>query len=93
MSEISVSADGFVVDAGFLGSVFGVAPDTIRAEMRDGTITSRCETGVDEDAGTSRLTFYRAGRALRLVVDDKGSILKRSSFPVSARPRHQAGRP
>lgn len=85
MSEVSVSADGFVVDAAFLGSVFGVAPDVIRMEMRDGRITSRCETGIDEDAGTSRLTFYRAGRALRLVVDGEGTILKRSSFPVSTK--------
>lgn len=83
MSQISVSAEGFVVDAELLGSVFGVAPETIPAEMRNGDITSRCETGVDEDAGKSRLTFYRAGRALRLVVNSDGQILSRSSFPVA----------
>ncbi|MEO9781945.1 MAG: DUF6522 family protein [Sedimentitalea sp.] len=83
MSQISVSAEGFVVDAELLGSAFGVAPETIPEEMRNGDITSRSETGVGEDAGKSRLTFYREGRALRLVVNSGGEILSRSSFPVS----------
>lgn len=83
MSKVSISAEGFVVDAELLGEAFGVLPETIPVEMRNGDITSRCEAGVDADEGKWRLTFYRAGRALRLVVNAQGAVLGRSSFPVS----------
>ncbi|UXX83097.1 DUF6522 family protein [Roseovarius pelagicus] len=83
MSKVSVTADGFVVDAELLGAAFSVPPETIPTEMRDGNITSRCEIGVDADAGTSRLTFFRDGRALRLVVNLDGAVLSQSRFPVA----------
>ncbi|MGB7322751.1 MAG: DUF6522 family protein, partial [Albidovulum sp.] len=40
---------------------------------------------VGEDAGRARLTFHYRDRALRLVVDQTGAILKRASFPAPAR--------
>lgn len=83
MGEVSVSRDGFEVDAGVVGGAFGIPPETVREEMRAGLITSRCETGVDEDEGRWRLTFYRGGRAFRLVVDAEGAVLTRGSFPVA----------
>lgn len=45
--------------------------------MWQAKITSRCERGVDEDAGTHRLTFYHGVRRLRLVVDDAGAVIER----------------
>ncbi|MDN2566314.1 DUF6522 family protein [Aquibium sp. A9E412] len=90
MSRLTVSDDGFVVDAELLGAAFGLAPAAVPEKLRAGAITSLCEAGVDADAGRWRLTFYHAGRALRLVVDGDGTILSRGRFdahpPRPARP-------
>ena len=87
---VSITAEGFVVDAEILGAAFGLAAKTVTERLRTAEITSRCETGVDEDAGSWRLTFYHGGRALRLTVDAKGTILARSTF--AAHPPRPAGR-
>jgi hypothetical protein len=81
MSDVSISTAGFVVDAEIIGAVFKMDAADVPARMRVGDITSRCETGVDDDAGCWRLTFYFCGRALRLVVDEAGTILSRATFP------------
>ncbi|RKF15348.1 hypothetical protein D6850_11055 [Roseovarius spongiae] len=84
MGNVSFSTDGFVVDAEIVGDAFDLPPANVPARLRAGEITSRCETGVDEDAGRWRLTFYCGGRALRLVVDQSGTILSRATFPAHA---------
>ena len=51
----------------------------IRVEkMRNGEITSRSETGIGEDAGNTRLTFWYQGRRVRLTCDSAGNVLKTS---------------
>lgn len=87
---VTITAEGFLVDAEVLGAAFGLAPATVPERLRTAEITSRCETGVDEDAGRWRLTFYHGGRALRLTVDAKGVILSRSTF--AAHPPRPPGR-
>tara|TARA_B100002049_G_C15735142_1_gene232133 strand:+ start:35 stop:334 length:300 start_codon:yes stop_codon:yes gene_type:complete len=84
MSKVTFSTDGFVVDAEIVGAAFDLPPADVPGKLRVGEITSRCETGVDDDAGRWRLTFYSDGRALRLVVDEAGAILSRSTFPAHA---------
>lgn len=85
MSQIEINQDGFVVEASVIAAAFRLAPEDIQPLMRNGEITSKCETGVGEDEGRSRLTFHHDGRALRLVVDQAGTILKQASFPVRTR--------
>lgn len=80
MTGVSITAQGFVVDAEVVGTAFGLDPATVPERMRLREITSRCETGVDEDAGRWRLTFYYGGRALRLTVDAMGTIISRATF-------------
>ena len=80
MTEVSITTEGFVVDAEALGTAFELDPATVPERLRAGEITSRCETGVDEDAGRWRLTFYYGGRALRLTVDANGAVLSRAIF-------------
>jgi hypothetical protein len=46
--------------------------------MHEGKLTSRCEHGVDEDAGRYRLTFFHENRRLRLITDSTGQIIRRS---------------
>jgi len=84
MSEVSLRADGFVVDAGIVGAAFNVPPADVPEKLRLGQITCRCETGIDDDAGRRRLTFYCGGWALRLVVDESAAILSRATFPAHA---------
>lgn len=84
MNAVEHEGGSFVVDAAVLSVAFGRPAAEIRVSMQDGRITSRCEKGHGEDAGLWRLTFYHAGRALRLTVNEDGEILKRSTFNVSA---------
>ena len=82
MTQISFTSDGFVVDAAVVGAAFGFPASEIPGRLRAGEITSRCEAGQDEDAGRWRLTFFSGGRALRLVVDQAGTILTRTTYPA-----------
>ena len=72
--------DGIIeVDATFVAEGLGIDPSLVQEEMREGTITSLCERGIDEDAGRYRLTFFLDRRRLRLLVDDGGNVIQRSS--------------
>ncbi|HQU68709.1 MAG TPA: DUF6522 family protein [Albidovulum sp.] len=85
MSAVVRDGDGFIVDAALLSRAFGIPVEAVRQMMRDGRITSRCEAGMDEDAGRWRLTFLHDGRTCRLTVDGAGEILKQSTFSASRR--------
>ena len=87
MTGVTVTAQGFEVDAVTIAKVFGLDPAQLQEKMRAGEVTSLCEKGVDADAGRFRLTFRYAGRVLRLTVDAGGAILKQSTFDTKgARP-------
>lgn len=86
MTAVDRKAGEFIVDGAVLAQEFGLSQEEVRTRMRDGTISSRCETGTDEDSGRWRLTFYHDGRACRLVVDEVGTVLTRVTFPVRATP-------
>lgn len=79
-----VDFDGksFSVDAALIADGFGIGPASVQALMRARRITSRCERGIEQDAGRYRLTFRHHDRALRFVVDDRGEILQRTVEPV-----------
>lgn len=85
MSEVERKGDEFVVDADLLAAAFNLPAAEIRTRMQDGLITSLCETGQGEDEGRWRLTFRYGNRALRLTVDEQGSILRKSTYPVAPR--------
>jgi hypothetical protein len=87
---ITLTADGFEIDAAHLADAFGLAAAAVPGLMRAGLITSRCERGEGEDAGRFRLSFFHAGRALRLTLDGNGTILSRALFDRPA-PRGLAG--
>lgn len=81
LPQITQTSDGsFQVDAALLAEAFGLDPAAVPGLMRAGRITSRCERGEGEDAGRFRLSFFHAGRALRLTVDAQGTILSRALF-------------
>jgi Family of unknown function (DUF6522) len=87
MPDVMVTSDGFVVDAELVGASLGIDAASVSARMHAGEITSRCETGIDEDAGRFRLTLFGGGKALRLTVDRDGNFLSRATFPATPRRR------
>jgi hypothetical protein len=79
--------DGAIqVDAKVIADGLGSTPSDVQERMRRGEITGVCESGVGEDAGRFRLTFRAGPRRLRLVIDEAGNVLRRSTvnFPVGA---------
>ncbi|MGV8953715.1 MAG: DUF6522 family protein [Cypionkella sp.] len=82
MSEVTVTAQGFEVDAGLIAKAFGLDTANLKEKMRAGTVTSRCEKGVGDDAGRFRLTFHYAFQVLQLTVDANGCVLAQTSFPA-----------
>ncbi|NUH67114.1 hypothetical protein HTT03_17660 [Sulfitobacter sp. S0837] len=72
-----------VIDAGDLGPLLGLEPAVVQEKMRRGEITSRYETGTDEDAGRFRLTFFYAGARLRLTCAEDGTVIHRSKTTVA----------
>ncbi len=85
MTQVEVNQDGFVVDAAVIAEAFNLKPADVQPLMRNGQITSLCEAGIDEDLGRSRLTFHYRDRAVRIVIDQAGCILKQASFPAHRR--------
>ena len=86
---IDVEHDGFVVDVSLLARLLDVPAPEVQVLMRDGSITSRCEQGVEEDTGQFRLTFFHGNRRACLLVDRSGRILSQSivDFPGTAASR------
>ena len=79
--------DGAIqVDAVVVAQGLGLHPDFLLECMRDGRVTSLCETGSGEDSGRFRLTFFSGNRRFRLVADDSGAILQRSTIDFGDRP-------
>jgi hypothetical protein len=52
----------------------------LRQQMREGRITGVSERGTGEDLGRHRLTFFSEHRRFRVVLDERGAIIQRSSI-------------
>lgn len=85
MTRVERNGADFVVPATLLAQAFGMNESEVRQAMHDGTLTSVCEAGVGSDAGRWRLTFRHANRACRYTIDEAGTILSTSRFPVRDR--------
>jgi len=81
--RIEFDGESFSVDAELIAGSFGVTPASLKTLMQQSSITSRCERGVDADAGRHRLTFFFGARRLSLVVDEAGAIVERQVDRVS----------
>ena len=73
--RVEFADDGVTIPAETLATYFGVSPADVLGLMRTGAIKGQLEKGADEDAGRYRLTFWHAGRRLRLTCDDGGDII------------------
>jgi hypothetical protein len=75
--NIDFDGQSFNVDAALIANSFGIGPEHVQPLMREGKITSRCERGIDQDAGRYRLTFFHGRRNLSFIVDEAGEIIGR----------------
>ena len=86
--KIDFDGQSFSVDASLIAKSFGIGLEHVQPLMREGKITSRCERGIDEDAGRFRLTFFHERRNLSFIVDESGEIVERR-FRVTPRARRR----
>ena len=90
MLKVEIQGDDtFQIDVSIVVRDLGLEPFEVQRLMHEGKLTSRCERGVDEDAGRYRLTFFHGNRRLRLITDSTGQIIRRSlvDFGTAACPR------
>jgi hypothetical protein len=73
------------IDAAVIGQGLNVEPSLVQVRMREGKITVLCERGVDEDAGRYRMTFFHENQRFRLVVDEEGNAIQRSTVDFGDR--------
>ena len=75
-SAISIADGKITIDADLLASGLGLSAALLKAEMRKGIVSSVAETGINEDAGRTRLTFRYGSRAWTVVVDPDGNLVE-----------------
>jgi hypothetical protein len=83
----TVEIDAFVVAEGL-----GIALPLLREQMRAGKITSLSERGIEDDGGRHRLTFFSEHRRFRVVVDESGAIIQRSTLNFGDSPLPKSAR-
>lgn len=69
---------GVEIDAAILARAFDIRADAILGLLEGRAITSRLDRGVDEDAGTWRLIFFRRNARLTVIMDQAGVVLRQS---------------
>jgi len=86
MSRIVIGDDAIEIEASIVAQGLELEPSSVQMIMRKGEITSLSERGVNTDAGRYRLTFFHKHRRFRLVVDETGAVIQRSSVDFGDRP-------
>ena len=76
-SAITIADGEITIDADLLAPKLGLLAEALKAEMRKGNVSSGAETGIDEDAGRTRVTFRYRTRAWIRVVDPDGTMIER----------------
>ena len=61
------------------------AASVVQTHIREGKLTALCEQGIDQDEGRYRLTFFFENRRFRLVVDEAGNAIQRSTVDFGSR--------
>ena len=92
MIEIADGARAFTVDAETIAAGLKLAAADVQPLLKAGAIASSVEAGVDEDAGTFRLTFSTQHRRLRLIIDALGDVVSQSVLDFGSQPLPPATR-
>lgn len=86
MEPIRFEDSDIEVDATIVAAGLNIDPPLLLERLRDGSVTSLCERGVDDDAGRYRLTFFSETRRFQIITDDAGNILQRLALDFGANP-------
>ncbi|MBR0696305.1 DUF6522 family protein [Bradyrhizobium lablabi] len=86
MTRIAFGDGAFEVDASVVAEGLGIAVPLLQAQLRSGKITTLSERGIDADRGRHRLTFFSEHRRFRLVIDERGMIIQRSTLDFGRSP-------
>ncbi len=79
-TAITIADGEITVDAERLAPKLGLTVAALKAQMRNGNVSSVAETGINEDAGRTRVTFRYRKRAWSVVVDPDGTLVGRLSI-------------
>lgn len=85
MAKIEFEEGTIKVDVAVVATGLKIDAALVQQRMRDGKITTLCERGIDEDEGRHRLTFFSENRRFRLVVDEDGNVVQRSTVDFGDR--------
>ena len=85
-TSIDVHRDAIEIDAAIVADGLGVVASHVPVLIRNGEITSICERGTGQDTGRHRLTFFYRGKRLRVIIDDEGRLIRRSTIDFGGRP-------
>jgi hypothetical protein len=86
MAVVEFEQGTLSIDATVIGRGLNVEPSLVQGQMREGKITVLCERGVNDDAGRHRLTFFYKNRRFRLIVDEEGNAVQRSTVDFGNQP-------
>lgn len=86
MSDISFENGTILVDPAIVAKGLRLDVEALRAALQDGTVTSLCEKGIEQDAGRFRLTFFSPTCRLRLIVNEDGAVLQTSTADYARKP-------
>ena len=85
-SAITIADGEITIDAELLAPKLGLSAESLKAKMRKGIVSSVAETGINEDAGRTRVTFRYRTRAWTVVVDPDGNLVESIAFALKALP-------
>ena len=86
MAVVEFEQGTLSIDATVIGRGLNVEPSLVQGQMREGKITVLCERGFNEVAGRHRLTFFYKNRRFRLIVDEEGNAVQRSTVDFGDQP-------
>ena len=75
-TAIRVEDGEITVEAEALAPKLGLTIEALKENMAKGLVMSVAETGQDEDAGRTRVTFRYRARAWRIVIGSDGSLFE-----------------
>lgn len=87
-AAITIADGEITIDAELLALKLGLSAAALKTEMRKGGVDNVAETGINEDAGRTRLTFRYRTRAWTVVIEPDGTVNEK--IPPMWMPRQHA---
>jgi hypothetical protein len=83
---VTFQQDAIQVEATILAEGLGFDASLVPALLKSGEITSLCERGAGDEEGRHRLAFFHRGKWFRILIDNEGRAIQRSTIDFGALP-------